>query len=307
MEQIKISIITSLYRSEKFLEKFLNYFFETQNLSECELILVHNDPTEDELKIINKFNWNSINLIHLKIEREGLYTSWNRAIKIARGEYLAIWNVDDIRTSNSLLSQKIALDQSSAAMCYGNFYGTSRHEPNKERLYRYCEFENFEKDALRHHVIGCFPMWRKAIHEKIGYFDEQFKLVSDYEFQLRVIANYKMVKAQEVLGYYLQYSNHKLGSNKFLQDTERAVVEFRYKYYDKVLMHTIPFIFKYQINKYLNFGKLYNINEVVPELKKVRTQDLLHFIQMPFIYFMTFSRRSVNKLYRILFSTSSSL
>jgi glycosyltransferase involved in cell wall biosynthesis len=301
MEMINISIITSLFRCEVFLEQFLNHFFKIKNLDECELILIHNDPSEEEIRIINKFNWQSIHIVHLQIEREGLYSSWNRAIKIAKGKYVAVWNVDDIRTPDSLLSQRIALDNSTAVLCYGDFYGTSKYGLHKDRLYQYDEFDYIKKDKLRRHVIGCFPMWRKDVHEKVGYFDEQFRLVSDFEFQLRLLPNYRFVKAPAVLGHYLEFVDHKLSSNRFLQDKERTVVEIRYKIYDKILMHTLPFIGKYKPYKFLNFGNWYKISEVAPRLNVVRMKDILNFLQMPFSFFLTFSRRSMSKLYRVLF------
>src|SRR5215831_8735385 len=98
MEMINISVITSLYKSERFLEQFLGHYFKIENLHECELILVHNETTEEELRIINQFDWQSVHKVHLPVPREGLYSSWNRAARIARGKYLAVWNVDDIRT-----------------------------------------------------------------------------------------------------------------------------------------------------------------------------------------------------------------
>ena len=301
MGTINISIITSLYRCEKFLESFLNHFFEIENPDECELILIHNDPTKEEIRVINKFNWESINKVHLQIEREGLYSSWNRAIKVARGKYLAVWNVDDIRTPDSLLSQSNALNNSDAVLCYGDFYGTHIYGLHKERLYKYDEFDYIKKNKLRRHIIGCFPMWRKDVHEKVGYFDEQFRLVSDFEFQLRLLPEYKFIKAASVLGYYLEFVDHKLSSDRFLQDKERTVVEIRYKIYDKILMHTLPFISNYKSYKFLNFGRWYKISDVVPRVNVIRMEDVLNFLRMPFSFFLTFSRRSMSKLYRVLF------
>ncbi len=301
MNKIEISIITSLYRCEKFLEPFLEHFFRIENLDECELILVHNDPTENELAIIDKFNWEGIHKVHLKVEREGLYNSWNRAITVAQGKYLAIWNVDDIRLPASLRSQKKALDNSDAVLCYGDFYGTNSYGLFQDRLYQYDAFDIMKKSKLKRHVIGCFPMWRKEVHEQVGYFDEQFRLVSDFEFQLRLLPAYRFVKADTVLGYYLEFVSHKLSSNKFLQDKERTVVEIRYRIYDKILMHTFPFITKYRPYYCLNFGLWYKVSEFVPSLNGFKTKDVLSFLQMPFAFFYTFLRRSTNKLYRVVF------
>lgn len=299
---INISIITSLYRCEAFLESFIHHFFNIINKYECELILVHNDPTENELQIINKFDWTDINLTHVKVSREGLYSSWNRAIKMAKGNYVAIWNVDDIRTPASLASQKKALDNSNAVLCYGDFYGTREYGTHKHRLLQYKEFEKIKKSKLRRHIIGCFPMWRKSVHEKVGYFDEQFRLVSDFEFQLRLLPNYKFVKADEVLGYYLEFVGHKLSSNGFLQNKERTVVEIRYKIYEKVLMHTLPFLSNYRFYYFLNFGEWHKVSNVVPNVKKINAKDVLHVIQMPFAFLFTFLSRSTSKLYRVVFN-----
>lgn len=297
---IRISIITSLYRCEAFLESFIQHYFNIVNKDECELIFVHNDPTEQELRIINKFDWSGAHLTHIQIGREGLYSSWNRAIKIARGEYLAVWNVDDIRTPNSLLAQKNALDNSDAVLCYGDFYGTCEYGTFKHRLLQYDEFDKIKKAKLRRHIIGCFPMWRKSVHEKVGYFDEQFRLVSDFEFQLRLLPNYKFVKADQVLGYYLEFVGHKLSSNGFLQNKERTVVEIRYKIYEKILMHTLPFLSKYRPYYFLNFGVWQKVSDVVPHVNKFNEKDIFHFIQMPFSFLLTFLSRSISKLYRVL-------
>jgi len=118
-------------------------------------------------------------------------------------------------------------------MCYGDFYGTDNYGCFEERLYQYSEYQTLKKAALRRHIIGCFPMWRKEIHQSIGFFDEQFRLVGDFEFQIRVALKYDLVKADSFLGYYLENKNHKLSSNRKLQDKERTVVELRYRIYDK--------------------------------------------------------------------------
>ncbi len=84
MNTIKISIITSIYRCSEFLEQYLFHVSRITNLAECEVILVHNDPTTEELAILDNCVDKPIHLVHLRVPREGLYTSWNRAIQVAR-------------------------------------------------------------------------------------------------------------------------------------------------------------------------------------------------------------------------------
>lgn len=294
-------MITSLYRCEAFLRQFLIHYSRIVNLDECELILVHNDATEEELDILSRFIKPTMQVVHILVAREGLYASWNRAVMAASGQYLAVWNVDDIRTPDSLLAQQFALEQSNADMCYGDFYGTRTYGAFAEKLYRYDEYKMARKEAFKRHIIGCFPMWRKTVHRHIGYFDEQFRLVSDYEFQLRLIRRFTMVKAKPVLGYYLENAGHKLSSNRRIQLRERTAVELRYHMYDRIMLHVLPFVSVYRINSVLNFGRFTNLSVFVPVRRKTRSGEVLSLIGLPFFYGGWFIKRSFHRLYTIIF------
>jgi GT2 family glycosyltransferase len=301
MNKINISIITSLYRCAPFLKSFLFHYSQISNLEECELILVHNDPTEEEMEILKNGLQSTMQVVHIAVEREGLYASWNRAIRAAKGKYLAVWNVDDIRTPDSLYGQKMALDNSRAVMCYGDFYGTNQYGAFKETLYAYPDYATGIREAYKRHIIGCFPMWRRDIHEHIGYFDEQFKLVSDYEFQLRVIRRYPLVKTPVLLGYYLEHAGHKLSSNRKVQHRERTAVEFRYHMYDKILMHYLPAIRRYRPKYILNHKKWISLTEVIPKARTATLKETLLLLGMPFFYGSWFIKRSFHVMYNNLF------
>ena len=300
METVNISVITSLYKCATFLESFLTHYARIENLHECELILVHNDPTDEELEIIQRFISPHIRVIHLAVKREGLYASWNRGIMAANGKYLAIWNVDDIRTPNSLLAQRQSLDESGAAISYGDFYGTRSYGPIAEKLYEYDEYAFCKKEAFKRHIIGPFPMWRKDIHDTVGYFDEQFRLVSDYEFQLRVIRHYPLVKAAPVLGYYLENAGHKLSSNRLLQSRERTAVELRYRMFDKILIHFLPMISQFKRGYVLNFGIWVAMSTLLPKQRSLQSKEILSFLGMPFSYGRWFVKRSLQTLYHLI-------
>ena len=301
MNTVNISIITSLYRCSAFLRSFLEHYARIINPEECELILIHNDPTQEELAILRDGLNDCMTVKHVTVEREGLYTSWNRAIQLAKGKYLAIWNVDDIRTPDSLFEQMRALDNSQAVMCYGDFYGTRQYGTYKEKLYQYPQYEQGIKEAFKRHIIGCFPMWRRDIHERIGYFDEQFKLVSDYEFQLRVIRSFALIKAPGLLGYYLEHAGHKLSSNRSIQQRERTTVEYRYRMYNKILLHHLPSLRNYRPRYILNYKKWILLKDVLPKMKVFTAKELLLFLGMPFFYSYWFFRRSFSVMYQRIF------
>jgi len=301
MPGIHISVITSLYRCAAFLPDFLGHYARIENIRECELILIHNDPTVAELEIIDRFKQSQFQMLHIVVKREGLYASWNRAIESASGEYLAIWNVDDVRTPGSLAAQKAALQRSHAALAYGDFYGTRKYGPHREKLYEYPEYALGKKEAYKRHIIGCFPMWRKSIHKELGYFDEQFRLVSDYEFQLRVIRVLPLVKAENILGYYLACAGHKLSSNRRVQHRERTAVELRYHMYDKMLLHHVPAALQYRVGSILNFGNWIPLRSILPDRHGIRLREIGSLLRLPFSYAYWFVSRSFHTLYSSFF------
>ena len=230
----KITVLSSLFHCEQYLETFLGYVAKLDNQNRVELLLLHNAPTEAELQIINKWLPKLPFVKHVIIlEREKLYETWNRGISLAEGEYLTIWNVDDIRLPHSVLDEAAMLDtHPEADLTYGDMYFMYQYPIYTEKLCVYADFQKTPKLFFREHNIGCFPMWRKSIHEKIGYFDEQYCLVADFDFQIRAARCCQLVKTPQILGYYLEDVPQKLSCNRALQDIERHSLYLRYGAFD---------------------------------------------------------------------------
>lgn len=264
---IKISVITSLFNCTKYLVGYFEAVEKIVNKEECEFLLLHNAPKEDELAIINKEIVDKPWFRHITIEeREGLYTTWNRGIKLSQGEYCAVWNVDDIREPDSLLLQKLALDSNpDSAISFGDIWGTDVYGKYKQRFYQHPTWEENKNAYMYRHMIGCFPLWRKNIHDKIQYFEEQFKLVSDLDFQIRVARIATIEKVNKPNGYYLDFSDHKLSSSVRLQTIERNVLNLRYANFDLLnLMYIYPAIKQYSTFRIKNQSKSFHIKTVFP-------------------------------------------
>lgn len=268
---IKISVITSLYRGGNYLQSYLEHVKRITNPDEVEILLLHNDPTLEELNIIRN-NINDIPFIkHIIIpEREGLYATWNRGVKLAQGEYCAIWNVDDVRTSDSLVLQAKCLDENKDAdITYGKFMSVYQYGDINGDLIDDPDFT--PSIAKERHLIGCFPMWRKSIHEKIGYFDEQFKLVADFEFQIRASFFCKIAKVKGgFLGYYLEGVSDKLSSNKQQQMLEQSKIDIRYGFYSQMDLCYVFFKYKFKTSSILSGQKKYAISTFIPQIHKYK-------------------------------------
>lgn len=296
MAHIKISIITSLYRGERYLKFFLQHLARITNPSECELILIHNDPSEVEIKILSEFNNPGIAINYLQVKRESLYSSWNRAAVVARGEYLTIWNVDDVRLPAAIENQANALDDNrEAAVAYGDFVIVREYGSNSGIEIHSPNYAAKDRSFLRQHHIGPFPMWRKEIHKVIGYFDEQFNLIADFDFQVRAAREFKFIKVNENLGYFLEGTSHNLSSNYKQHDYEHTAMHLRYGNLDLIYITYLYEVRKsFRVNKYKWCGEFHPVEKWY-RLKESKLLKILPMITVPFL---KLPRHVVRKYFR---------
>jgi glycosyltransferase involved in cell wall biosynthesis len=255
----RISVITSLYNSQQYLDGYFKAVGEMKHTDEIEILLIHNAANAEELQIISKYLPQFPFIRHFQVGREGLYATWNRGISLAKGEYVTPWNVDDIHLPESLKQQADALDANPAAgLSYGDFLIVRKYGDTEGFAVNEPQFDRKNPTFYRQHHIGCFPMWRRSIHEKIGYFDEQFRLIADLDFQVRVAKAYGLVKIPQKLGYYLEGTPGNLSSNTRLQDMEHTVLHLRYGNFNLLyLTHLFEALKKFRIFEYKWFGEFH--------------------------------------------------
>ena len=226
----KISVLTSLYNCEDFLQGYFHALAKIEGTEQIEVLLLHNAPQEKELAIIGEHLPSFDFVRHIIIpERETLYRTWNRGIQLSEGEYITVWNVDDVRFPGSIIQQAEALDNNpQAAISYGDIwisrqYGVPGGIKSKNLVFD----SSSQKEFLLEYYVSCFQMWRKSIHQTIGYYDEQFKCIADFDFQIRAALHFPFVKIEDTLGIYLEDQPHKLSYNG-LQPYEHNVLYLRY-------------------------------------------------------------------------------
>ena len=119
----KVSTITPCYNMSKYMKGFLDNL-STQTHKDLEIVLDHNDPSDAEVKLVEEYNEKYDNIFHIQVEGvDPIGISMNRCIENASGDYLCIWNVDDLRTPDSIEVMAKALDDNpDVNFVYGNYY-----------------------------------------------------------------------------------------------------------------------------------------------------------------------------------------
>lgn len=208
--EILVSAIVSTYNSERFFRGCLNDLL-SQSLykkGQLEILVVDSNSQQNESSILHEFEKSYRNITYLRtVNREPLYTSWNRAIQFARGKYLTNANTDDRHREDAIEYLSSVLENSPEfALAYADIIVTENENESFECCTpkSYIEYPDFDPIYQIHFgQCGPQPLWRKDLHNKYGGFADGFKTCADYEWWLRLARNEKFIHIPELLGLYL--------------------------------------------------------------------------------------------------------
>lgn len=207
---------------------------------ECELIII--DANEQKEKsLIDKYlnNHKNIKYFHFSdfgLSRDpGIYGCWNLAINESSGNLLTNANIDDSRASNAIEIQRDhLLSDSGIDLVYYRTLETDRNgetfNDNSAKKEFPCMEYSFES-LMMVNSPHCQPMWRKSLHDKLGFFNETLMSAGDYEMWLRASkSGCKMKKINEVLGLYYRNPEGVSSGSKTLQKALREVYQVKKQY-----------------------------------------------------------------------------
>ena len=218
----------------------------TQTHKDLEIVLDHNEPSDEEINLIEEYNKKHDNIFHIQVEGlDPIGISMNRCIEFATGDYLCIWNVDDLRTPDSIEVMAKALDENpDVDFVYGNYVIVPNFGGTEGQ---YVDETGREDELTTSMILGPYFMFRKSILEKSGVFDEQLVQGADYDLALRLALNGKGLHLPVNLGYYLNEGLGQSTKPNSKQPIERTVIELRYGI--RVLEpQLVPYTREYDVN-----------------------------------------------------------
>lgn len=232
---ITTTAIVSTYASSRFIRGCLEDLTGQTAFvkGELEIIVVVSGSPENEEEVVREYQERHKNLIYLRTQRESMYAAWNRGIRQASGRYVTNANTDDRHHPEAIERLARALDEDPGVAlvyndCYLSLEPNETYEQNAKRsLYRYPQF--FAPAAVLHYQFGPQPMWRKEIHQQIGYFDGAIRNAGDYEFNLRFA---KRFRAKHIggtpLGLYLAHANAlSFKDDTMRRETDKLMEQYR--------------------------------------------------------------------------------
>jgi len=238
-KDILVSAIVSAYNSKQFIRGCLEGLINQTifKMGKLEIVVVNSGSEQNEGAVVSQFQQQYDNIKYIKIEkRETIYKSWNRGAQAASGKYLVNANTDDRLRQDAL---EIMADTLEANEHIGAIYIDQivTNYPNetfeKHHTNGFIERPDFSKEVIaQRNPCGPQVMWRKKLHELIGYFKPHYEVAGDWDFWLRIVfdTDYTITHIPELLGlYYKNPQGLEIGPRK-QRERLKEIDEIRNKY-----------------------------------------------------------------------------
>jgi GT2 family glycosyltransferase len=225
----RVSIITSVYKGDEFIEGFLADIVRQTIFDDCELIIINANSPGHEEPIIQQYCQKYPNIVYERLAHDpGLYGVWNYGIRKARADLVTNANVDDRRNPRCLEEQACALEgDDSVDLVYAPVYLTLIANQTFESNSHYGVMNpaDYSPRAMLLCLPGPMPMWRKSVHLKYGYFDESYISSGDFEFWNRLALNGVQFKKLSGMSGIFYQNPHGLSTDKNPAKVERRMQE----------------------------------------------------------------------------------
>lgn len=239
---IRVSAIVSVYNADKYLKGRLDDLL-AQTLwerNELEIVLVNSGSTDGSAHVLRDYLRRYPALKVISTLREGIYSAWNRGIRFASGALVVNANCDDRLAPTCYERLAETLDaHPDVDVVYADSWVTDT-ENGTWRDFKLSTAPPYTTGTLNQidydprqlgsfYFLGQTPMWRKALHDEYGYFDESFLLSGDYEFALRLAAHgVNMLHVPEPLAlFYYGNNSTTLNQDQSNMEARRALLRWR--------------------------------------------------------------------------------
>jgi glycosyltransferase involved in cell wall biosynthesis len=248
VENFLISSITSIYKSKKFLENFVQQFRLQTIFAKIEIILVDCNEDDEDCSLIKDF-CEEPNVKYFKLTPDpGTYAAWNFGIKKTTTNYISNSNTDDVKAPWYFETMSNYMDlHPETDVAYGVVGKTTN--PAKPFYEDFCketwEIDDCTLETMKHkNPPHCMPTWRKSLHCDVGYYSEDYRSAADYELWLRCLdQNKKIDKINLLVGNYyfnpVGLSTNPEEQPRIDKEVVRARTSYRNKNYGPKLVHRV--------------------------------------------------------------------
>lgn len=217
-----MTVLMTVYNGGEYLKTAVGSVLN-QTYRDFEFLVINDCSTDESLDIIKSFNDNRI-VLHNNEKNLGQTKSLNIGLRLAKGKYVARMDADDMAFPMWLEKMVTLLSKNPEYVAVGAAAVTMNDKGKTGKLLKtpssFAEvvFHTFFGSAINH--VGA--LLNKEIILKNGGYNEEFKIVQDFELWSSLIRNkYRITNIPEVLIAVRVHTN----SKGFIEEKNRGLEE----------------------------------------------------------------------------------
>ena len=218
----RVSVLMPVYNGERYLREAVESILN-QTFTDFEFIVINDGSTDGSADLLRAYDDPRLRLIEQA--NVGLTRSLNRGIALARGEYIARMDADDISLPTRLQMQIEFLGNHPTVGLVGtsviHFDVDGKMIMEKLLLTESARIKEalLSANQLCHGSV----MFRRECLEKVGGYREEFKHVEDYDLWLRIAEHYEVANLATLLYKWRFTADGISVSHKLEQDRYAAL------------------------------------------------------------------------------------
>jgi len=209
MNDPNVTVLMPVYNGEQYLreatESILGQIFR-----DFEFLIINDASTDHSTSIIESYNDPRIRLAHNEMNL-GLAKTLNKGLDLARGEYIARMDCDDISLPERLKKQVNFLDENRDIGLCGTW---ARTIGAVESIWRYPIDDAHIRSRMffENVVVHSSALFRKDLLKEQGLiYDEAYTCAQDYEFWVRISRHTNLANLDDILVLH-RIHNESLGT-----------------------------------------------------------------------------------------------
>ena len=227
----RVSVLVPAYNAQSYLADALDSAL-SQSYRSFEVIVVDDGSTDATGAIARSYAYRSNGRVRLvRQANAGLPAARNAAIAVARGEFFALLDSDDVWMPNHLAHAVAALDADpTVGLVHANIERMDAHGCGLGVPPRFWNLkpDAYAAIALRHEHVSCpTAVFRRACVDDVGGFDTRFTGLGceDRDLWLRIAERWRLRYLDVVSARYRIHDRNMSGNRERMARARRALVE----------------------------------------------------------------------------------
>lgn len=211
----KVSVIMAVKNGERFLREAVESIL-VQTFTDFEFIIIDDGSADKTADMLKAFSYKDPRVkIITNAHNVGLTKSLNIGLRVARGEYIARMDADDVAMPERFEKQVKFLDEHADIGVVGAWAKVVDDSGVEvDRFDWETDARIVKKNLIKwNNIIHSLAMMRRSVIDKVGGYDESFQYAQDYDLWLRIAVANKLCNLPEFLLYY-RMSNVSITANK---------------------------------------------------------------------------------------------